>query len=118
MDSIPSFQLWAGRALCGIAITFLTMDAVGKLLQMAPQLNLDNSVQFTNGSGGVPVEFQIWNHAKTNYIVLKEHFFLKRQPSLPSSLFVGRVRTPSNSPSGDVGSRRPPVELVCRITGR
>jgi hypothetical protein len=92
-------------------------DDVGKLLQVAPQLNPDNSVQFTNGSAGVPVEFQIWNHAKTNYIVLKEHFFLKRQPSLPSSLFVGRVQSPSNSPSDDVSSRRPAVELVCRIRG-
>jgi len=93
-------------------------DGVVKLLQTAPQLNPDNSVQFTNGSGGVPVEFQIWNHAKTNYIVLKEHFFLKRQPSLPSSLLVARVQSPSSSPSTDVGSRRPPVELICRIRGR
>jgi hypothetical protein len=86
-------------------------DDVGKLLQTAPQLNPDNSVQFTNGSSGVPVESQIWKHGKMNYMVLKEHFFLKREPKLPSSLFVGRLQ----SRPSDMKSRRMPIELVCRF---
>jgi hypothetical protein len=92
-------------------------DGVGKLLQTAPRLNPDNSVQFTNGSSGVPVEVQIWKHGKTNYVVLKEHFFLKGKPNLPSSLFVGLVQTRSDNSPGDAGSRSLPVELVCRIRG-
>ena len=93
-------------------------DGVGKLLQTAPQLNPDNPVQFTNGSSGLPVEFQIWKEGKTNYVVLKEHFFLRGQSTLPSSLFVGRVQSRSNNAPGNISSRRLRVELVCRIRGR
>jgi len=34
--AIPSRRLWAGRILSGIAVAFLSFDALGKLLKMAP----------------------------------------------------------------------------------
>jgi hypothetical protein len=34
--SFPEFQLWAGRVLSGIVAVFLFVDALGKLLRVAP----------------------------------------------------------------------------------
>lgn len=34
--SFPEFQLWAGRVLSGIVVVFLFVDALGKLLRVAP----------------------------------------------------------------------------------
>lgn len=34
--SLPEFQLWAGRVLSGIVVVFLFVDALGKLLRVAP----------------------------------------------------------------------------------
>jgi hypothetical protein len=34
--SLPEFQLWAGRVLSGIVAVFLFVDALGKLLRVAP----------------------------------------------------------------------------------
>ena len=36
MESISAVQLWAGRILSGIVVAFLILDAVGKLLKLAP----------------------------------------------------------------------------------
>lgn len=36
MESMSVAQLWAGRVLSGIAIVFLLVDAIGKLLKVAP----------------------------------------------------------------------------------
>jgi len=36
METISAAQLWTGRALSGIAIAFLFVDALGKLLEVAP----------------------------------------------------------------------------------
>jgi hypothetical protein len=36
MESISVGQLWAGRVLSGIAVAFLFLDAIGKLLKVAP----------------------------------------------------------------------------------
>lgn len=36
MESMSVAQLWAGRVLSGIAIVFLFVDAIGKLLKVAP----------------------------------------------------------------------------------
>ena len=36
MESISVGQLWAGRILSGIAVAFLFVDAIGKLLKVAP----------------------------------------------------------------------------------
>lgn len=90
-------------------------DAVGKLLQTAPQLNPDNSVHFSNGFSGVPVEAQIWRHKNANYLVLKEHFFLKREPTLPSFLYVGRIHGQFRNEANHATSRRIPIELACRL---
>ena len=55
MESIPSVQLWAGRVLSGIAIAFLFVDAVGKLMKVAPvvegtvKLGYPENVVFTLG---------------------------------------------------------------------
>ena len=93
-------------------------DTVGQLLHTAPPLNPDNSVHFTNGSAGVPVEVEIWKHGGKNYIVLKEHFFAKRERSAPASLFVGRFldHKPVQSQLG--GSPRLVLELICRMSSQ
>ena len=36
METISAAQLWTGRTLSGIAIAFLFVDALGKLLELAP----------------------------------------------------------------------------------
>ena len=36
MESYSGFTLWTGRVLTGIAVTFLFVDALGKLLKVAP----------------------------------------------------------------------------------
>jgi hypothetical protein len=36
MESISLLQLWTGRTLSGIAIAFLFVDAVGKLMRASP----------------------------------------------------------------------------------
>lgn len=36
MEPIAAAQLWTGRMLSGVAITFLFVDALGKLLEVAP----------------------------------------------------------------------------------
>jgi hypothetical protein len=36
MESISPGRIWAGRVLSGLAVTFLFVDALGKLLQLAP----------------------------------------------------------------------------------
>ena len=36
MESYSGFALWTGRVLTGIAATFLFVDALGKLLKVAP----------------------------------------------------------------------------------
>jgi hypothetical protein len=36
METISAAQLWTGRTLSGIAIAFLFVDALGKLLEVAP----------------------------------------------------------------------------------
>ena len=36
MEQISAVQLWTGRTLSGIAIAFLFVDALGKLLEVAP----------------------------------------------------------------------------------
>lgn len=36
MDSISAIQLWSGRALSALAILFLLVDAIGKLLRVGP----------------------------------------------------------------------------------
>ena len=55
MESISTFQLWAGRILSGIVITFLLLDAIGKLLRVSPvvagtvRLGYPESTVFTLG---------------------------------------------------------------------
>ncbi len=55
MESISSFQLWTGRVLSGVAIAFLFVDAVGKLMRLPPvvegtvKLGYPESVVFTLG---------------------------------------------------------------------
>src|SRR5574338_1275292 len=36
MEAISASQLWAGRILSGLVVVFLLLDAVGKLLRIAP----------------------------------------------------------------------------------
>lgn len=36
MESISAVQLWSGRVLSGLAVLFLFVDAVGKLLKVTP----------------------------------------------------------------------------------
>lgn len=36
MESLSTVQLWSGRVLSGLAVLFLFVDAVGKLLKVAP----------------------------------------------------------------------------------
>jgi hypothetical protein len=36
MESISPGRIWAGRVLSGLAVAFLFVDALGKLLQLAP----------------------------------------------------------------------------------
>lgn len=36
MESISAGQLWTGRVLSGIVVAFLLLDALGKLLKVAP----------------------------------------------------------------------------------
>lgn len=36
MESLSTVQLWSGRVLSGLAVLFLFVDAVGKLLKIAP----------------------------------------------------------------------------------
>lgn len=36
MESVSPGRIWAGRALSGLAVAFLFLDALGKLLQLAP----------------------------------------------------------------------------------
>ena len=36
MESISAARIWAGRILSGIVVAFLLLDALGKLLQLAP----------------------------------------------------------------------------------
>ena len=36
MESSSGFALWTGRVLTGIAVTFLFVDALGKLFKLAP----------------------------------------------------------------------------------
>lgn len=36
METISAVQLWSGRALSALAVLFLLMDAVGKLLKVGP----------------------------------------------------------------------------------
>jgi hypothetical protein len=89
---------------------------VRQLLETAPQLNPGNAVRFADGSDGVPVETEIWRDGRTTYVVLKEHFFLKRRVHLPSSLFVARIlgRFPSKG-KGEPGGLT--IELICRMVG-
>ena len=55
MESISSFRLWTGRVLSGVAIAFLFVDAVGKLMRLSPvvegtvKLGYPESVVFTLG---------------------------------------------------------------------
>lgn len=91
-------------------------DAVGKMLHTAPQLNPDNSVHFTSGIAGVPVEIQIWKHGPMNYLVLKEHFFAKGRRNLPASLFVGRLASHKPVKSSLGGSPRLVLEQICRMS--
>lgn len=55
MESISSLQLWTGRVLSGIVIAFLFVDAVGKLMKVAPvvegtvKLGYSENVVFTLG---------------------------------------------------------------------
>ena len=36
MEAISAAQMWTGRILSGIAVAFLVMDAVGKLMRVEP----------------------------------------------------------------------------------
>lgn len=36
MESLSTVQLWSGRVLSGLAVLFLFVDAVGKLLKVTP----------------------------------------------------------------------------------
>jgi hypothetical protein len=36
MESLTAGQLWTGRALSGLAVAFLSFDALGKLVRAAP----------------------------------------------------------------------------------
>jgi hypothetical protein len=36
MESISAARIWTGRILSGIVVAFLLLDALGKLLQLAP----------------------------------------------------------------------------------
>lgn len=38
METVFAGQVWVGRVLSGIAVAFLILDAVGKLLRVAPVL--------------------------------------------------------------------------------
>lgn len=50
MDSISSAQLWAGRMLSGIAILFLFVDALGKLLKIAPVMEGTAKLGYQEGA--------------------------------------------------------------------
>lgn len=55
MESLSTVQLWSGRVLSGLAVLFLFVDAVGKLLEIAPvvegtvKLGYQESVVFPLG---------------------------------------------------------------------
>lgn len=55
MDAISPLQLWAGRVLSGLAVMFLFVDAVGKLLRVTPviegtvKLGYPDDIVFTLG---------------------------------------------------------------------
>jgi hypothetical protein len=36
MEPVSEIQIWAGRVISGIAVAFLSLDALGKLLRIAP----------------------------------------------------------------------------------
>jgi hypothetical protein len=36
MEAISAVQLWSGRLLSGLAVLFLFVDAIGKLLRIGP----------------------------------------------------------------------------------
>jgi hypothetical protein len=55
MEPISAVQLWTGRALSGLAVLFLFIDALGKLLRVGPvvegtiKLGYQENVVFTLG---------------------------------------------------------------------
>lgn len=89
--------------------------SVGRLLPSVPKLNPQNTVQFTNGVDAAPVELHIWMRGESSLLVLKEHFFAKRQKGVPSALLIGRLGKQSARYDAATNTQRLVPDMVCRI---
>jgi hypothetical protein len=91
---------------------------VGKLFQEVPILNPRNAVQFSNGQSGVPVELHLWRYKGANFILLKEHFFAKKEPDVPSSFFVAKLEPQSTKWDEVFKVHRLVPQLTCRMVAK